>query len=129
MPDKVVDASALAALLFDEPEGRSITARISNAALYAPEILAYELANIAWKKIRRTPSLAGPLHAALEEFSSLDVQMIPVEILAALDLALDTGLSAYDASYLLVAQNLGAELVTLDANLAAAAQNHAPRGR
>jgi predicted nucleic acid-binding protein len=46
-----------------------------------------------------------------------------------LDLALETGLSAYDASYLLVAQILGAELVTLDAELATAAQNHAPRGR
>ncbi len=38
-----------------------------------------------------------------------------------LDLATETGLTAYDASYLWLARQLGAELVTLDQQLARAA--------
>ena len=37
---------------------------------------------------------------------------------AVLDLALATGLTAYDASYLWLSSHLGAELVTLDRQLA-----------
>ena len=36
--------------------------------------------------------------------------------------AKDTGLTAYDASYLWLARHLGAELVTLDTKLAAVAK-------
>jgi predicted nucleic acid-binding protein len=39
-----------------------------------------------------------------------------------LDLALDMDLTAYDASYLWLARHLQAELVTLDVDLADAAQ-------
>ena len=39
----------------------------------------------------------------------------------AIDLAIGTGLTAYDASYLWLSRQLGAELVTLDRRLAKAA--------
>jgi uncharacterized protein with PIN domain len=44
---KVVDASALAALLFGEPEAEAIAGRLDNARLVAPALLAFELAMFA----------------------------------------------------------------------------------
>jgi predicted nucleic acid-binding protein len=47
----VVDASALAALVFQEPEGDAMRLRLDGAEVFAPELLRYELANTAWKKV------------------------------------------------------------------------------
>jgi predicted nucleic acid-binding protein len=44
-----------------------------------------------------------------------------VDHVGALELALDSGLTVYDASYLWLARQLGAELVTLDKELGRAA--------
>jgi predicted nucleic acid-binding protein len=49
------------------------------------------------------------------------VESVDVDYLGALALAEATGLKAYDASYLWLARELAAELVTLDRRLAAAA--------
>jgi len=43
----VVDASAIAALLFVEPEADAVAERLREADLSAPQLLAYELANVS----------------------------------------------------------------------------------
>ena len=48
------------------------------------------------------------------------VEEVAVDHDGALKLAVTTGLTAYDASYLWLARKLGAELVTLDKQLAKA---------
>lgn len=53
---------------------------------------------------------------------ALDVRWVDVEFPAVLDLALESGLTTYDASYLYVARTLGIPLVTFDRELRAAAQ-------
>lgn len=50
---KVVDASALAAIVFAEPEAEMIAARLDGARLAAPTLLAFELTNVCLTKIRR----------------------------------------------------------------------------
>ncbi len=56
MPIKiVVDASAIAAVLFGEPEAPKIAERLGDSALVAPTLFSYEIANICWKKLRRHP--------------------------------------------------------------------------
>jgi uncharacterized protein with PIN domain len=50
---KVVDASALAALLFAEPEADSIARRLEGARLVAPSLVDFELANVCLTKMRR----------------------------------------------------------------------------
>ena len=47
----------------------------------------------------------------------LDVEAVATDHDAVLVLALATGLTAYDASYLWLSRHLGAELVTLDRRL------------
>ena len=43
----VVDASAFAAFIFQEPEGRVIATRLNGASLSAPTLLKFELASVA----------------------------------------------------------------------------------
>ena len=52
----VVDASALAALVFDEREGDAVAKQLEGATVFAPSLLKLELANTALKKARRHKS-------------------------------------------------------------------------
>ena len=53
---KVIDASALAAALFDEESAESVAAQVVGCQLVAPQLLEFDLVNICVKKIRRSPS-------------------------------------------------------------------------
>ena len=55
MAVKVVDASAVAAVLFGEPEADEIAERLRDARPVAPGLLAFELANVCLVKMRRHP--------------------------------------------------------------------------
>jgi predicted nucleic acid-binding protein len=119
---KVVDASALAALLFGEPEAEAVAARLDGARLAAPNLLAFELANVCLVKCRRHSDQREALLAAFGLRSRLGVEEIAVDQGGVVELALETGLTAYDASYLWLSRRLGAELVTYDKALDAAAK-------
>lgn len=114
----VVDASAVAAIVFDEAEGATITAHLEGETLIAPALIDYELANIAVTKMRRHPHLQAELLAALELARDFPMTRIDVSPFDAVALAIETGLSGYDASYLWLALSRDLELVTLDRKLA-----------
>jgi predicted nucleic acid-binding protein len=114
---KVVDASALAALLFGEPEAEAMAGRLDGARLIAPGLIAFELANVCLMKCRGHPDQREALLAGFQLRHRLGVEEIAVDHAGVLELALGTGLTAYDASYLWLARQLGAELVTLDKKL------------
>lgn len=118
---RVVDASALAALLFGEPEAEAIAARLGNARLVAPTLMPYELANVCVVKCRRHPGERDALLAAFGMRTKLRVEEVAVDHRAALTLVLASGLTLYDASYLWLARELAADLVTLDRQLERAA--------
>src|SRR6185437_14102654 len=117
MAVKVVDASAIAALLFGEPEADTVAERLAEGRLVAPSLLEFELANVCLLKSRQHPGLM----AAFRLRARLGVEEIAVDHGGVVGLAAATGLTAYDASYLWLARELGAELVTLDRKLARAA--------
>lgn len=122
MPDKVIDASVMAALVFGEPEAEAIADRIRGASLHAPLLIDFEVASVCLKKLRqyskqRTAVLAG--HALAGQMAvrrhSVDTQEIVL-------MAEQTKLTTYDAAYLWLAGSLGAELVTLDKRLSRVAE-------
>ena len=57
---------------------------------------------------------------SLESALSMDIRWREVDHLAVLELALGTGLTTYDASYLYLARTLGLPLVTFEQQLQAA---------
>lgn len=115
----VVDASAVAAVVFDEPEAAPVMASLRQAII-APSLIRYEMASVCAVKLMRDPRQAKAtldryrLFNALEiEFAEPDWDTLPV-------LARQWELTAYDAAYLQLALARRAPLVTLDARLAAA---------
>lgn len=111
----VCDASALTALLIDGgPDGKWATDALSGADLVAPSLVAFETANI----IRRH-ELAGLISAdqaaqAHADLLDLAIEHWPYELLATRAWQLRVNLTIYDASYVALAELLGATLVTLD---------------
>ncbi len=121
MAIKVVDASALAALLFGEPDAETVAGRLAGAQLIAPALLDFELTNVCVVKMRRQPGVRATLAAAFKLRAHMELETVGVDHDGVLHLAQSTKLTAYDASYLWLARKLSAELVTLDRQLAQAA--------
>ena len=120
MAASVVDASALGAVAFGEPDAEAIAGQLAGEDLFAPSLVAYELASVARKKALARPEQREAIAWGLEQVLTLDVQRIDVDQPAVLELALEAEITTYDAAYLWLARQLDASLVTLDAELAAA---------
>ena len=118
--DKVVDASAIVALLFDELTSDEILSRVRLGTLRAPNLIGFEVANACLKKIRAAPAERETLLEAFSLLDALSISLETVDLKAAIVLAEQTKLTLYDASYLWLARALDAELVTLDEKLARA---------
>ncbi len=119
-PPKVVDASAVCAIVFVEPAAAKVVAALDDARLLAPHLLDFEVANTCWKKILRYPSARSALLRGYALFQGLDIARVPVDLPEAISLAQHYGLTVYDASYLSLARRFDLELLTLDARLLAA---------
>ena len=121
MPVRVVDASALAAMFFEEPDGLRVAGQLMGASLAAPAMLAFEMANVCLTKMRRHPGRRQDLEEGFRAFADMDIDVVEIDLHEALTLARRTKLSVYDATYLWLARALNVELVTLDKRLATAA--------
>ena len=115
----VLDASALAAIAFHEPAGEPLVARLQGAELFAPALLVFELTNVAWKKVRRTPEQSSAILTNLQSALGDDAGILwqPVNPADVVIVAERLGCSTYDAAYVWLAGTLGADLVTLDERL------------
>ena len=114
----VVDASAIGALVFGEPQAETVAAQLGEHPLAAPALIWFELASIALKKIKAYPVERLHILRALTLARSLAIRTAEVDHQAIIALSERTGLTTYDASYLWLAQEVGEELVTLDQKLA-----------
>ena len=115
----VVDASALGAVLFGEPQRREVEVRLVAATLIAPVILPFEL-GLCLSKSRQQPRSRDQIVAQFARWRELAIELSEVDHADVLLLAEETSLTFYDASYLWLAQARNAELVTLDSELARA---------
>ena len=79
MAVKVVDPSALAALLFGEPDAIAVADRLRGAELIAPALLPFEVADTCIKKIRRHPDQRDALLAAFGLLGRMDVGVVEID--------------------------------------------------
>jgi predicted nucleic acid-binding protein len=118
----VVDASVLAAVVFGESRADEVARLLRDRRLVAPTLLWYEMSEVARVKCRAHPAEAD---AILEQFASsrrLPIALRSPEWQGLAPLALEYGLTAYDAAYLSLCRALGIPLATFDRQLEAAAR-------
>ena len=118
----VLDASAVVELLLDTPAGRRVGGRLDDAALaiHAPHLVDVEAASALRRLVRDGIIEADEAEAALDDLRALDLQRHAHEPLLDRMWALRENMSAYDATYVALADALEATLVTCDAKLARA---------
>ncbi len=97
----------------------------------APELLSVEVGNTLWKRITRgqlAPEDALKILAALRA-SPLQIHSLSPVLTSALEIAVTTRCTVYDASYIALALQLDGALVTADAKLKAQLQGSAYAAR
>ena len=122
MPVRIVDASALGALVFGEPKAEEVVRSLSNGPLVAPPLLWFEVASICLHKIRLYPKQEDRILEAFNLGRFLPIEMVEVDHPAVIQLAMETNLTTYDANYLWLTIHLSGELITLDKKLRNAAE-------
>lgn len=116
----VVDASVVAAALFDEPQRLDASEALDGAEAHTPDLLDHELVSVASKKQRA--GLGGAVRDSLDMLRTLEITRHRVDPVVQWELASQHDLSAYDAAYLALALELGCPLITFDRKLGAAAR-------
>ncbi|HEX8739913.1 MAG TPA: PIN domain-containing protein [Casimicrobiaceae bacterium] len=124
----VVDASAVAAVLFDEPEAAPVVASVGGR-LIAPTLIRYEIASVCTTKLIRDPDRADEIEARYRLLDRLALDLREPDWHSLPTLARRWALSVHDASYLQLALALDAALITLDSRLAAAWDDASARPR
>jgi predicted nucleic acid-binding protein len=109
----------------------ALTLRASGAAFAAPDLLFVECANILWKRVKRGEIEPERAVAIIDEIAAAPWFVHANQSLArdAIDLALASGASAYDASDVALAVRLNTSCITADQKLVdkmrgTAAANH-----
>ena len=95
---KVIDASALAAIVFVEPEGKNVIREIEGCELAAPFLLPFELANVCLTKQRRHPAQREQLLSNFLLVDRMAIRYVGMNMVQVLLLAEEHNLTAYDAS-------------------------------
>lgn len=115
----VLDASAALELLLDTPLGQRVGDRLEleGAPFHAPHLLDVEVLHVA-RRLQASgalrPQRAGQL---LEDLGALPVERYPHLPLLRRAWSLRASLTAYDATYVALAEALDATLLTCDARL------------
>jgi predicted nucleic acid-binding protein len=119
----VLDASAAVDWLVQSAAAQRIESRIfsGNQSLHAPELLDLEVAQVLRRLVREGALSAARAEAAIQDLLDLRITRYPHIVLLPRIWQLRHNLSAYDAAYVVLAERLGATLLTRDARLASAA--------
>jgi predicted nucleic acid-binding protein len=129
----VVDNSVAMRWLFadgseaDRQYASEVAALVETSEVHVPALFVTEAANVISRALKVGAISAQECESRFDLLKDMQASVEPMEsINFGMPLAIkafETGLSAYDASYLLLAKKLGCPLATLDKDLRRAAKN------
>ena len=118
----VLDASAAVDWLLQTPAGKSIESRIysRNETLHTPHLLDLEVTQVLRRLVRQGVVSVHRADEAVRDLLDLRITRYAHFVLLPRVWQLRPNFSAYDAAYVVLAEKLGAALVTRDGRLASA---------
>ncbi|MDD5675990.1 MAG: type II toxin-antitoxin system VapC family toxin [Chitinivibrionales bacterium] len=118
----VIDASAIIAVILEEPEKAFLISQTKNAALIAPNSLHWEMGNAFSLMFKKKRIGLKEAILAIKIYREIPVQYLNVDLENALSISHQYNIYAYDAYMLCCAIDNKAALLTLDQPLLEIAQ-------
>ncbi len=118
----VADTNTFIAVALNEPEKDMIIRLTEEHEVVAPEVLPFEIGNALTAMMKRNALEADEVVLAWDMVQHIPVDLRPIDIRAALDIATQYNIYAYDAYFLECAHNLRSPLLTLDGHMKEIAQ-------
>jgi len=115
--DILLDASAIMAVILNEPNKDTVINQTKNAMLVSPEVISFEIGNALISLFKRHKLTEEKLLEAYKNYATIPIRNIKVDIEKALKIACKYKIYAYDAYYLEIAYRLKIPLITFDATM------------
>jgi predicted nucleic acid-binding protein len=113
----VVDASAVIAVVVNEPSKSDIIEATQDASLIAPASIHWEIANAFSAMFKRERVSLDEALDAIDIYKQIPIRFIEVELEESLRIAHQFNIYAYDAYLLRCGQKYKAPLISLDKTL------------
>ncbi len=117
----VVDTSVVVAVLVNEPERAKLVRLTERADLLAPGSVHWEVGNALAAMLKRSRIALAQIQTALDAYDSIPIRFVDVDLSAAMTIAAEYGLYAYDSYVIACAVANRCRLISLDHGLLAAA--------
>jgi predicted nucleic acid-binding protein len=123
----VVDASVLVNVVGDDgPDGDQARMALAGQDVSVPDLADVEVVSVLRRRWLAKTLTARRFAAAIEDLAALPADRYPLLPFMRRAYDLRANVSAYDATYVALAEQLGCTLLTADARLAAAAGPRCP---
>lgn len=113
----IADTNIFLAVVLEQPERAWLTAATESCSLVAPEVLPYEIGNAVSALVKRKAVAGEQAPLVWDAARRIPVELVPVDIRAALVVAVRFNLYAYDAYFVQCALDQRCPLLSLDKRL------------
>lgn len=120
--DVVIDASAIIAVIANEPERDALVELTKGVDLIAPHSIYWEIGNAFSAMLKRKRITLEQILKAIEIYIRIPIMFVDVELEEALEIADTLGIYAYDAYLLRCALKYNCPLISLDRSLGSCAK-------
>ncbi len=117
MTEIVIDASAIIAVLLNEPERIQLIKLTADGLLIAPYSIHWEIGNAISAMFKRKRIKFKEAKKALEIYEQIPIKFIDIDLIEAVKMAEQEGMYAYDSYLLICAQKHKSPLLSLDRQL------------
>ena len=114
----LLDASAIIAVIVDEPESDIVINCTKGAITVSPSIVSFEIANSLTKMMKKgIISNVEKMINLIKIFQKIPIKIAEINLEKSLEIAWNYKLYAYDAFYLETAKRLNLPLLTFDSGM------------
>ena len=113
-----MDASAIMAVIADEPESEIVINCTKDAIIISPSVIDFEILNGLTKMMKKKViDTKEKMLNIIQNFESIPIKTVGIDLIRSAEIAWDYKIYAYDAFYLEVAERLNLPLLTFDGGM------------